>query len=126
MFRLELINIFIFDNPFGISINISLNSLINGGSTRIESVKITNVITTKTINKDSGLGNFNPVCTLLHKLQITFDITSEQIIKSMKSLKVHIIKKLIIITANLKKKELFNFRKYAYFFSEYPNPFDLA
>ena len=123
---LLLTNILILDNPFGISINISLSSLMKGGKTIIATVNIMNDITTKTINKDSGLGNFNPVCTLLHKLQITFDITSEQIIKSMKSLKVHIIKKLIIITANLKKKELFNFRKYAYFFSEYPNPFDLA
>tara|TARA_Y200000002_G_scaffold328148_1_gene291628 strand:+ start:2506 stop:2763 length:258 start_codon:yes stop_codon:yes gene_type:complete len=84
------------------SINISLNSLINGGNTRIESVKIMNDITTRTINKEIILGNFNPVCTLLHKLQITFDITSEQMIKRMKSLKVHIIRKLISITTNLK------------------------
>ena len=84
------------------SINISLNSLIKGGNTSIESVKIMNDITTRTINKESNLGNFNPDCTLLHKLQTTFDITNEQIIKRMKSLKVHIIKKLIIITAILK------------------------
>ena len=57
---------------------------------------------------------------------MTFDITNEQIIKSIKSLKVHIIKKLVITKTNLKYKELFNFRKSSYFFSEYPNPFDLA
>ena len=36
LFRLELINSLTLDNPFGISINISLNSLINGGNTMIE------------------------------------------------------------------------------------------
>ena len=102
MFKLEFIKILTLDNPFGISINISLNSLINGGNTRIESVKIMNDITARTISKESILGNFKPICTLLHKLQITFDITNEQIIKRRKSLKVQIIKELIVITANLK------------------------
>ena len=37
-----------------------------------------------------------------HKLLTTFEITNEQIIKRMKSLKVHTIKKVIITTENLK------------------------
>ena len=99
---------------------------MKGGNTRIESVMMMNEITTKTINKERNLGSFKPLCTLLHKLQTTLDITNEQIIKRIKSLRVHIIRKLIITTANLKQKERFNFRKSAYFFSEYPKPFDLA
>ena len=61
-----------------------------------------NDITTKTINKDRDLGSFKPVRIWLHKLQTTLDITNEQIIKRMKSLKVQIINELIVITANLK------------------------
>jgi len=52
----------IFDKPFGMSINISLNSLMNGGKTRIKNVNTTNDITTRTINKDKNLGSFNPFC----------------------------------------------------------------
>ena len=126
MFKLELIKILILDNPFGISINSSLNSFIKGGNTRKAVVKMMNDITTKTINNDIDLGSFNPFWIWLHRLQTTLDITNEQIINRMKSLKVQIIKELIVITANLKKKERFNFREIAYFFSEYPNPFDLA
>ena len=59
-------------------------------------------ITTRTINKERDLGSFNPFWIWLHKLQTTLDITKEHIIKRMKSLKVHIIKKLIVKTANLK------------------------
>ena len=84
------------------SINISLNSLMNGGSTRIESANIRNDITTNMINKESGLGSFKPVWILLHKLQTTLDITKEHIIKRIKSRKVHIIKEVIVTTANLK------------------------
>ncbi len=65
-------------------------------------VNMMNVITTRTINKESDLGSFKPVWIWLHKLQITFDNTNEQIIKRIKSLSVHIIKKLIVTTANLK------------------------
>ena len=65
-------------------------------------VNMMNDITIKTISKESGLGSFKPVWIWLHKLQTTLDITKEQIIKRMKSLKVHIIKKLIVTTANLK------------------------
>ena len=65
-------------------------------------VNMMNDITTRTINKESDLGSFKPVWIWLHKLQTTLDITNEQIIKRMKSLKVQIIKALIVITANLK------------------------
>ena len=102
MFRLELINILTLDNPFGISINISLNSLIKGGRTRIATVNIMNDITTKTIINEIDLGSFKLVCIWLHKLHTTFDITNEQIIKRKKSLKVQIIIELIVNTANLK------------------------
>ena len=61
MFKLELIKVFILDNPFGISINISLNSLIKGGKTRIAIINMMNDITTKTINKEIDLGSFKPV-----------------------------------------------------------------
>ena len=57
-----MINIFILDKPFGISINISLNSLVNGGKTRIEIINRMKVITNITINKERNLGSFNPVC----------------------------------------------------------------
>ena len=61
-----------------------------------------NDIANRTINKDKILGSFKPFCILLHKLQTTFDITKEQIIKRRKSLNVHIIKKLIKNADNLK------------------------
>ena len=75
---------------------------MKGGKTRIATVKIMNDITTRTINKESNLGIFKPVCIWLHKLQTTLDITKEQIIKRKKSLKVQTIKELIVNTANLK------------------------
>ena len=102
LFKLELIKIFIFDNPFGRSIKISLNSLMNGGNTRMNIVEIMNVITNKTINNERNLGIFNPFCIWLHKLQTTLDITSEQIIRRRNSLKVQTIKRLIKTTPNLK------------------------
>ena len=82
-------------------------------------------ITVNTRNNDSGRGIFKPFCIWLHKLHTIFEITKEQIIKRRKSLKVHSIKEVIKITTNLKYDELFNFQIF-YFFSEYPNPFDLA
>ena len=110
MFRFVLIKIFIFDKPFGISTNISLNSFINGGNTRIKIVNIIIDITVNTRNKESDLGIFNPFCIWLHKLHTIFEITKEQIISSRKSLKVHIINEVIKITANLKYDELLNFQ----------------
>ena len=108
MFRFELSKIFILDKPFGISTNISLNSLINGGNTIINIVKTINVITVNTIIKERDLGILTLFCIWLHKLHTIFEITKEQIIKSRKSLKVHIIKDVIKITANLKYDELLN------------------
>ena len=54
-----------------------------------------------------------------------FDITKEQIIRSKKSLRVQNIRDVIKITTNLKYDGLLNLDN-IYFFSEYPNPFDLA
>ena len=68
----------------------------------MEIVKIIKDITNKTNNKEMDLGRFKPVWIWLHKLQTTLDITNEQIIKRMKSLKVQIITELIVNTANLK------------------------
>ena len=75
---------------------------MNGGKTRIEIVNMMNDIAKRTINKDANLGSFKMNWIWLHKLLITFDITNEQIISSMKSFKVHTNKKLIITTVNLK------------------------
>ena len=61
MFKLEFIKILILDNPFGISIKISLNSFMNGGNTRIATVNMMNDITNRTINKESDLGILKPV-----------------------------------------------------------------
>ena len=116
---------FILDNPFGISNNISLNSFIKGGNTRINIVKIINEIELITKNNETSLGSFKNFWNWLDKLQTIFDITKEHIIKSRKSLKVHIINDVIKITVNLKYDELYKL-EILYFFSEYPNPFDLA
>ena len=75
-------------------------------------MKIVNTITditVKTRNKESDRGIFNPFCIWLHKLQTIFEITKEQIIKSRKSLKVHIINEVTKITINLKYDDLLNF-----------------
>ena len=125
MFRFELSKIFILDKPFGISANISLNSLTNGGKTSIEIVITITDITVKTKNKDKDRGIFKPFCIWLLKLHTIFEITNEQIIKSKKSLNVHINNDEIKITTNLKYEELLNLEIF-YFFSEYPNPLDLA
>ena len=108
MFRFVLIKIFILDKPFGISSKISLNSFINGGNTRIKIVNTIIDITDSTITKDRVRGILKPFCIRLHKLHTIFEITKEQIIRSKKSLKVHIIKDVIKITANLKYDELLN------------------
>ena len=75
---------------------------MKGGNTRIAIINMMNDIATKTINKERYLGSFKLVWIWLHKLQTTLDITNEQMIKRMKSLKVQIIKELIVNTANLK------------------------
>ena len=84
------------------SINISLNSFMNGGKTSIEIVNMKKNMPIRTINKEANLGSFKMVCIWLHKLQTTFDITKEQITKSIKSLRVHTNKRLITTTENLK------------------------
>ena len=98
---------------------------MNGGNTRIKIVNTITDITVKTRNKESNRGIFKPFWIWLHKLHTIFEITKEQIIKSRKSLKVQIIKDAIKITVNLKYGWLPNLKK-LYFFSEYPNPLDLA
>ena len=75
---------------------------MKGGKTSITIAKIRNDIITKTAINERNLGSLKVICIWLHKLQTTLDITNEQIIKRMKSLKVQIIKVLIVITANLK------------------------
>ena len=92
----------ILDKPLGISINISLNSFMKGGKTAITTINIMNDINIKTINKDKNLGSFNPFWIWLHKLQTTLEITNEHIIKRRNSLNVHIIKRDINSTVNLK------------------------
>ena len=52
----------IFDNPLGISINISLNSFINGGNTRKRIAKTMNEIIDITENKEIILGSLNFFC----------------------------------------------------------------
>ena len=116
---------FILDNPLGISNNISLNSFMNGGKTRINTIKMMNEITIITNNNEISLGSFKTFCSWLTKLQIIFDTTSEHIIKRKKSLKVHNIIRVISVTANLKYSELFKL-KFVYYFPEYPSPFVLA
>ena len=107
------------------STSISLNSFINGGNTRIKIVNIITDMTAKTKNKEIDRGIFKPFWIWLDKLHTIFEITKEHIIKSIKSLKIHIINEVIKITTNLKYEELLNLGIF-YFLSEYPNPFDLA
>ena len=111
MFRYVLSKILTFDNPFGISINISLNSFIKGGKTSIKIENTTTDITTNTNNKANGLGILRTFCVWLQRLHTIFAITKEKTIKSRKSLKVHIIKDAIKITANLKYGWLPNLKK---------------
>ena len=92
------------------STNISLNSFINGGNTRIKIVNIITDMKTKTRNKEIDRGIFKPFWIWLDKLQTIFEITKEQIISRRKSLKVHIINEVINITTNLKYDELLNFQ----------------
>ena len=116
---------FIFDNPFGMSIRISLNSFMNGGSTR--TIDIKNIIVSKvqTIVSDNGLDIFRVDLTLLQRLHMMFAITREQIISNKKSLKLQNIKKQIPNIESFDNILLLNLKS-IYLFSEYPNPFDLA
>ena len=91
------------------STNISLNSLIKGGRTRISEARANKVSIIRTNRSDRDLGILRKFFILLHRLQTMFAITSEHIISRKKSLKLQNIKKLIIIIENLKKKFRFNF-----------------
>ena len=93
------------------STNISLNSFTKGGRTRMKIVNTIIDITVNTINNDSDLGTLNLFCNWLHKLHTIFEITNEQIINSKKSLNIHTINDVKIITANLKYDELPNLVK---------------
>ena len=108
MLKFVLIKILTLAKPFGISTSISLNSLINGGKTRIKIVITITEITDNTKNKDKDRGILNPFCILLDILHTIFEITKEHIIRSKKSLKIQIIKDAIKTTANLKYNELLN------------------
>ena len=94
---------------FGISINISLTSFINGGKTSNTKVKKIKVKKIKTKNNEVDLGIFTIFFTLLVRLQIMFAITREQIIRRRNSLRLQKIRKQIQKTNILKKTELFNF-----------------
>ena len=63
----------------------------------------------RTKKSDIDLGIFKTLLTLLVRLQIILDITREQIIRRRKFLRLQKIRKQILITNILKKKELFNF-----------------
>ena len=82
---------------------------MNGGKIKITDVRKIIVKKIKTNISDRGLGIFNKFFNWLHKLQIMFDKTNEQIIKRKKSLKLQKIAKINVTTINLKKRELFNF-----------------
>ena len=74
-------------------------------------MKIVNIIIdiiVNTINNDKDLGILNHFCNRLHKLHTIFETTNEQIINSTKSLNIHVISDVTIITANLKYDELPN------------------
>ena len=75
---------------------------MKGGKTSITIAKIRNDIITKTASNERNLGSLKVICIWLHKLQMMFDITKEQIIRRRKSLKIHKIAKLVNKTANLK------------------------
>ena len=82
---------------------------MNGGRIRITEVRKIIARKIKTNISDKGLGIFNKFLNWLHKLQIIFDKTNEQIIKRKKSLRLQKIVRINVTTKNLKKRELFNF-----------------
>tara|TARA_B100000945_G_scaffold319901_1_gene328320 strand:- start:598 stop:876 length:279 start_codon:yes stop_codon:yes gene_type:complete len=91
--------------------------------TEAKNIKVRNIIT---IKRESGLGILKIFFTWLHKVQIIFEITREQIIKRKKPLRLQKIRKNNPVTKILKRSGLFNLYILSYFFSEYPNPFDFA
>ena len=111
---------------FGTSIRISLTSFMNGGKTSKNEARVIKARKSKTKKSDIDLGILTVFFNLLVRLQIMFAITKEQIIRRRKSLRLQKIRKQILKTNILKKKELFNFLLIIYVFSEYPNPLDFA
>ncbi len=94
---------------FGTSTIISLTSFIKGGKTSNTEAKNRKVRKINTINRDIERGINNIFFTLLVKLHIMLAITKEQIISRKNSLRLQKIRKKILVTKILKKKELFNF-----------------
>ena len=94
---------------FGTSISISLTSFIKGGKTSNTEVRKIKARKIKTKINDIDLGIFTIFFNLLVRLQIMLAITKEQIIRRRKSLRLQNIRKQMLITNILKKKELFNF-----------------
>ena len=97
MSKFEFINEFILVNALGISKRISLNSFINGGKIKIAEVRNMNVKRIKTNIREKGLGIFNNLLNLLHRLQIIFAKTKEHIINKKKSLKLQNIRKKMLL-----------------------------
>ena len=100
---------FILVKMLGISISISLTSLMKGGKTSNTEAKNIKERKIKTRKSDSDLGIFKIFFILLVKLQIMFAMTNAQIIRRRKSLRLQNNRRQILITNVLKKKELFNF-----------------
>jgi len=94
---------------FGTSIRISLSSFIKGGKTSNTEARKIKVRKIKTKKSDPDLGNLEIFFSLLVRLQIMLAITREQIIRRKKSLRLQKIRKDILRTSILKKRELFNF-----------------
>ena len=93
----------------GISIIISLTSLIKGGKTSKTEARKIKARKIKTKKSDIDLGSFTRFFTLLVRLQIMLAITREQIIRRRKSLRLQKIRKNMLKTNILKKTELFKF-----------------
>ncbi len=94
---------------FGTSISISLTSFMKGGKTRNTEVRKIKARKINTKNSEIDLGIFAIFFNLLVRLQIILAITSEQIIRRRKSLRLQKIRRQMLKANSLKKKELFNF-----------------
>ena len=99
---------------------------MKGGKTSNTEAKKIKARKVNTKIRDNDLGIFIVFFTLLVRLQIMLAITREHIIRRRKSLRLQKIRKQMLKTNILKKKELFKFLFIIYVFSEYPKPFDLA
>ena len=93
----------------GTSIIISLTSFIKGGKTSNTEAKKIKARKINTKNNDIDLGILKIFFALLVRLQIMLAITREQIIRRRKSLRLQNIRKQMLKTNILKKRELFKF-----------------